>query len=304
MNRLAAICLLGLAALSAAWAQPSREPYAPQLGQSGKDVMWLPTHDQLVTVMLRMAAVTPRDFVVDLGSGDGKIPIAAARDFGARALGLEYNANLVELSIRRARDAGVSGKVQFRQADIFESDFTAASVVTLYLLPELNLRLRPMLFKMKPGTRVVSNSFDMGTWSPDETALIGTGRAMLWIVPAHVAGTWAVQYATKQRAAPQTIVLRQRFQKLDGEGVLAQTRMSLQHARIRATDVQFEVRDDRGDLLTFKAKVDGDRMTGEVRSARGARARFEARRSDAPAIFEEARATPEEEIEAQRVLGR
>ncbi len=300
---LCAMLACTLAAASAS-AQQTRDSFTPQLGQSGKDVMWLPSHDQVANMMLRLAAVTPRDYVVDLGSGDGKIPIAAARDYGVRALGLEYNADLVELSKRRAREAGLEAKVKFEKADIFESDYSSATVVTLYLLPELNLRLRPTLMKMKPGTRIVSNSFEMGSWSPDETAFIGTTKAMLWVIPAHVAGTWTVSYQRKQPAAPATINLRQNFQKLEGEGVLSQARMSLQYARLRASDVSFEVRDDKGALLSYKAKVEGNRMVGTVSSSRGARIAFQAQRGDAPVPFAEAKATPEEEAEAVRALGR
>ena len=179
---------LACLALSDAWAQQSTGDYMPRLGQSGKDVMWLPTPDLMVDSMLRMAEVTSRDFVVDLGSGDGKIPITAARRFGARALGLEFNPDLVEVSKLRARQANVADKVEFRQADIFTTDYSSASVVTLYLLPEINLKLRPTLLKMNPGTRISSHSFDMGSWRPDETTVIGSARTMLWVIPAHMAG--------------------------------------------------------------------------------------------------------------------
>ena len=158
---------LACLAMSHAWAQQATGDYTPQVGQAGKDVIWVPTPDSLVDSMLRMAEVTSRDFVVDLGSGDGKIPITAARQFGARALGVEFNPDMVEVSKLRARQANVADKVEFRQADIFTTDYSSASVVTLYLLPEINLKLRPTLLKMNPGTRIASHSFGMADWRPD-----------------------------------------------------------------------------------------------------------------------------------------
>ncbi len=192
----------GYSVIPAAYAQQKSGEFTPRLGQSGKDVMWLPSPDAMVDRMLVMGEVTARDYLVDLGSGDGKIPIAAARSRGARALGLEFNPDFVEVSKRRALQAGVAQKAEFRQADIFVTDFSSADIVTLYLLPELNLRLRPILLKMKPGTRIVSNSFDMQTWKPDEVSHIGTASGFLWIIPAHVAGSWTVSYRPAKAAAP------------------------------------------------------------------------------------------------------
>lgn len=168
--------------------------YQPQVGQTGKDVIWVPTPQALVDKMLDMAKVTASDYVIDLGSGDGRTVITAAKR-GATAHGIEYNADMVELSKRNAAKAGVSGKATFAKADIFKSDFSKATVVTMFLLPSLNLKLRPILLDMKPGTRLVSNSFDMGDWTPDQTVHVtddcsGYCRAHLWIVPAKVNGTW------------------------------------------------------------------------------------------------------------------
>ncbi|MES3003894.1 MAG: class I SAM-dependent methyltransferase [Pseudomonadota bacterium] len=302
LNLIACVALTGV--LTAAHAQQTDGAFTPKLGQSGKDVIWLPTHDEVVSTMLRMAAVTSRDYVVDLGSGDGKILIAAARDPGARGLGLEYNPEMVELSIRRAREAGVQDKVDFRRADIFASDFSSATVVTMYLLPELNLKLRPTLFRMKPGTRIVSNSFDMGEWKPDEAAFLGTSRAMLWIIPAHVAGTWTLHHPNGTTHAPQTLNLRQRFQQLEGDVVFdQQLRYSLQNVRIKGSDIDFETRDPQGQTLHFKGRVDADRLSGEFTHARNGRSRVDARRANAPAAFDEARATDKEMAEAIRALG-
>lgn len=180
-------------------AQSPDEGYPPQIGQDGKDILWVPTAHEHVDIMLNMAKVTSSDYVIDLGSGDGRLVIAAAKR-GAKALGIEYDPQLVALSRRVAAEEGVSAQVAFKKADFYTSDFSKATVLTLFLLQEINLKLRPKILTMKPGTRVVSNSFNMGDWEPDETvcsALIhpeskktGFFFTYLWIVPAKVSGTW------------------------------------------------------------------------------------------------------------------
>lgn len=188
--------------------------YQPSVGQAGKDVIWVPTPDVLVTAMLTAAKVTPNDFVVDLGSGDGRIPIAAARDFGARSHGIDYNADMVALARRNAERAGLRGKVSFQRADIFESDFSTATVVTLYLLPNLNLKLRPTLLAMKPGTRIASHAFDMGEWEADEVIRTDEATGYLWIVPARVSGRWAFEIGDDRFASN----LVQTFQTVSAQG--------------------------------------------------------------------------------------
>jgi SAM-dependent methyltransferase len=191
---------------------PTQKPYEPSVGQEGKDVVWVPTPQALVEKMLDMAKVTPQDFVMDLGSGDGRTVIAAAKR-GARAMGVEYNPDMVELSRQNAAEAGVTDKATFVKADLFETDFSKAQVITMFLLPSINMKLRPKILDLRPGTRVVSNSFDMEDWQPDETASVNEDctswcRAMLWIVPAKVAGTWQT---------PQgDLVLQQTFQMVTG----------------------------------------------------------------------------------------
>ena len=170
------------------------ESYVPQRGQDGKDVVWVPTPQELVESMLNMANVTASDYVIDLGSGDGRLVITAAKR-GAKALGIEYNPDLVAFARRAAAKEGVSKRAIFKQADIFESDFSKATVVTLFLLRGLNIKLKPVILDMKPGTRIVSNTFDMGRWTPDQTTKlaqysINWRTAHLWIVPAKVHGTW------------------------------------------------------------------------------------------------------------------
>ena len=172
----------------------AQESFEPTLNQPGKDVQWVPTPGPLVEKMLDMAAVTPKDYLVDLGSGDGVLVIAAAKR-GIRAMGIEYDGRLVDLSKRNAAAAGVAPLVKFVRGDIFKTDFSKATVVTTFLLPSLNLQLRPTLLAMKPGTRIVSNTFPIGEWEPDETATIDGPcerwcKALFWIVPARVGGTW------------------------------------------------------------------------------------------------------------------
>jgi SAM-dependent methyltransferase len=208
--------LLGVAPLAAGQTRADCErEYTPQRGQEGKDVVWAPTEDAVLGRMLEMAKVTAADTLYDLGSGDGKIPIAAAKRFGATAVGIEYDAGLVRHARCLAAAEGVHARVTFVEGDIFEADFGDATVVTLYLLPELNLRLRPTLLAMKPGTRVVSYSFTMGDWEPDDHIdTFGDGSAYLWIVPARVTGTWTFRAASG--ADSFGVELEQTFQKLTG----------------------------------------------------------------------------------------
>src|SRR5499425_1069630 len=193
VRQLVLVLFLSVAVVgSGALAQPAKEGFQPQVGQAGKDVIWVPSPQALVDKMLDMAKVTPKDFVMDLGSGDGRTVITAAKR-GASALGVEYNPDMVALSKRNADKAGVGGKASFVEADIFKTDLTKATVITLFLLTDLNLKLRPTILTLKPGTRIVSNTFRMGDWEPDETVELGCDTyctAYLWIVPARVEGKW------------------------------------------------------------------------------------------------------------------
>ncbi len=203
--------------LSVAQTQTAK-PFEPQVGQAGKDVVWVPSPQTLVDKMLDMAKVTPKDYVMDLGSGDGRTVITAAKR-GATAVGIEYNPDMVELSQRNAVAAGVTGKATFMKADIFETDLSKATVITMFLLPQINLKLRPKILDLKPGTRVVSNTFTMDDWTPDETFTISQPEgstepciswctALLWIVPAKVDGTW--------KLGQGELTLTQTFQNVSG----------------------------------------------------------------------------------------
>jgi hypothetical protein len=211
--------------------------YKPRAGQAGKDVIWWPTDDGLVSRMLKMAKVGPSDVVYDLGAGDGRIAITAAKQFGARAIGIEYEAPLVTFGQCLAEAAGVADRVELRHGDIFQSNFNDATVVTMYLLQKLNLRLRPILLDMKPGTRVVSHSFDMGDWEPDDSVAVDFGEAYLWIVPAKVAGNWTFRQEGSDEQF--TVELQQAYQRLSGTAggsPLSQTKLRGSHIELALND--------------------------------------------------------------------
>jgi SAM-dependent methyltransferase len=244
-------------------AQPVREEYKakeefkPQVGQEGKDVVWVPTPQALVDKMLDMAKVTPQDYVIDLGSGDGRTVITAAKR-GAKALGIEYNPDMVELSKRNAAKEGMTDKAQFMKADLFETDFSKATVITMFLLPEINMRLRPKILDMKPGTRVVSNSFTMGEWEDDETANVTEGcsswcTAHFWIVPAKVQGSWKM---------PQgELDLKQQFQMVSGTLKTGGKSVPVK-GRLRGEQITFSAGDAQ-----YTGKVNGDKMEGTAKGA-------------------------------------
>jgi SAM-dependent methyltransferase len=228
----------------------------------GKDVMWLPTRDELVTQLLKAAQVTAADEVVDLGAGDGKIPIAAATQFGARAWGIEYNKDLAALAQRNAQRAGVADRVRIVHGDIFQEDFSKATVVTMYLLEELNAQLRPTILAMRPGTRVLSNTFSMGDWEPDQVIRVGTHTGYLWTVPAVVQGRWAVQGLGT--IAPAELRLVQMHQRLGGSLSLAGQAQTLLGTRMDGADLHFSFVNAEGQLKSVKARVHGDALEGEV----------------------------------------
>jgi hypothetical protein len=267
--RLFTVVLLVFVAAAPAAAQPKFEP---QVGQSGKDVIWVPSPDDVVDRMLTMAQVTPNDFVIDLGSGDGKIAIAAARKFGARALGIEYNPDMVKLSQDNARAAGVAEKASFRRADIFASDFSQATVVTMYLLPALNMKLRPQLLSMRPGTRIASHSFSMEDWEADEISSLDGRRAYFWVVPANVMGGWALD-AGGQKA---DINLEQTFQKIHGTIALGAIHAGLRDARLRGAGIAFSYVDAAGVRRDFTGTVSGGKMEGSFRDQKGGEGRWSA----------------------------
>ena len=246
---------LGLLAANSAFAQATatqQKPFEPKVGQAGKDVVWVPTSQELVNKMLDMAKVTPKDFVMDLGSGDGRTVITAAKR-GATAVGIEYNPEMVELSKRNAEKEGVTAKATFMKADLFEIDFSKATVITMFLLPDINVRLRPKILALKPGTRVVSNSFTMEDWDADQTETISGEctswcTALLWIVPAKVDGTWQT---------PQgELKLTQQYQKVSGTLGSAKVEGKLNGDEITLTTVA------AAGKQTYTGKVSGNSIQG------------------------------------------
>jgi SAM-dependent methyltransferase len=269
LRSLFAVCLSLLAAVSPARAQVAQQaPFEPQVGQQGKDVVWVPTADILVQKMLDMAHVTAADTLMDLGSGDGRTVIAAAKR-GATAVGVEYNPDMVELSRQRAVEAGVTDKATFVQADLFETDLSKATVITLFLLPQINLTLRPKLLDLKPGTRVVSNTFTMEDWEADETANVegectSWCTALFWIVPAKVEGTW--------RLPQGELTLKQEFQKISG--TLGST--PIVNGRLRGDEITFAAGNER-----YAGRVNGNSIAGTVTG--GAGGTWTATKREAPA---------------------
>ena len=273
----ASLLLLTSTAESRTRAECERD-YKPQVGQAGKDVVWVPTPDELVNKMLTMARVTPKDFVVDLGAGDGKIAIAAGKKFGATALGIEYNPEMAKLAQCFVQAEGVADKVKIIQGDIFKEDFSKATVVTMYLLPELNLRLRPTILNMKPGTRVTSHQFTMGDWEADETAEIEYRSAYLWIVPAKVEGNWTFREDSGGKTA-FNVAFAQKYQRISGDASMGGNKNPLVGASLRGEEIKFAFNDEKGQTRTFSGTVRGGEMTGTLRGPGAAEVRVSGRRS-------------------------
>jgi SAM-dependent methyltransferase len=261
-----------------AQSEGAKEEFKPEVGQSGKDVIWVPTPEFLVERMLQMAQVGPNDLVVDLGSGDGRTVIAAAKRFHANSVGIEFNPDMVALSKRNAEKAGVAADAKFIEADIFASDFHKATVVTMYLLPDLNLRLRPKLLEMRPGTRLVSHQFSMAEWQPDEISTFDNRTAYFWVVPAKVEGDWELSYGVKNSKVARTVNLRQTFQMVEGAIVAGQARLGLRDVRLRGDRFEFSFVDDRGVLREFSGRVLGNTMSGTVKAGGKPGGQFRAQR--------------------------
>jgi Methyltransferase domain len=251
---LGALILSLAVSLSTAQAQPAKQ-FEPQVGQEGKDVVWVPTPQALVEKMLDMAKLTPKDYLIDLGSGDGRTVITAAKR-GSKALGIEYNPEMVELSKRAAAKERVSDKASFVKADLFESDFSQAQVITMFLLSSINMKLRPKILDLKPGTRIVSNTFDMGEWKPDESANISNCNswctAHLWIVPAKVNGTWKL---------PQgELTLQQTFQMLSGTLISGKEAVQVT-GKLNGDEISFTAGEAQ-----YTGKVNGNSIEGTLKS--------------------------------------
>ncbi|HKO86939.1 MAG TPA: class I SAM-dependent methyltransferase [Burkholderiales bacterium] len=257
------LCLalvVGLTQLSLVQAQTATTEFEPVVGQAGKDVVWVPTPDALITKMLKMAEVTAKDFVMDLGSGDGRIPIAAAKEFGANAVGVEFNPDMVALSNRNAQRAGVTDKVKFVQGDIFETDLSKADVITMYLLPKINLQLRPKLLALKPGTRIVTHAFDMGDWKADQHATAEERHAYLWVVPAQVAGQWKVNSGGRE----VEFNLEQKYQHLSGTARVGKDSYTVSEGRVKGENVHIVLSGDKLPKREFKGRFANGALTGKL----------------------------------------
>ncbi|HEY6966061.1 MAG TPA: class I SAM-dependent methyltransferase [Burkholderiales bacterium] len=268
----AAALAVALLLPAAVFAQAAK-PYEPQVGQAGKDVIWVPTPDEVVDRMLTMAQVTKDDVVYDLGAGNGKIAIAAAKKFGARATGIEYNPDMAKHAQGNVVAAGVQDKARILQGDIFATNFSEATVVTMYLLPGLNMKLRPTLLAMKPGTRVVSHSFTMEDWEADEISSMDGRRAYFWVVPAQVGGSWLLETGGDRRE----LNFEQRFQKIEGTVSLAPAiQGGLRDAHLRGFNIGFAFVDAAGVLRSYTGRVSNGRMEGGWRGDNGAEGRWTA----------------------------
>jgi precorrin-6B methylase 2 len=245
------VCVSLSGGLVAQSTQPQK-PFEPQVGQPGKDVVWVPTNQALVEKMLDLAKVTPQDYVMDLGSGDGRTVITAAKR-GATALGVEFNPDMVALSKKNAAAAGVSAKATFVEGDLFKADLSKATVITMFLLPSINMKLRPQILDLKPGTRIATNTFTMEDWEPDQSETIAGEctswcTAHYWMVPAKVDGSW-------QMTPPGTLTIAQKFQNFTG--TMGTTQIT--DGKLRGPEISFKV-----GAQAYTGRVDGNSMKGTI----------------------------------------
>jgi hypothetical protein len=241
-----------------AGAQPAAND-TPQFGQASRDSVWVPTPERMIRRMLQIADTTSEDVVIDLGAGDGRIPIYAAKHFGARGVGVELEANLVRVAREKAKAEGVAHLATFLQQDLFEADLSEATVIALYISPGVMTRLKPRLLELEPGTRVVSHHFTLDDWEPDETIRVMGRTAHLWVVPASAAAIWSVNIPGEE------FVLRieQRYQALVTRGERDGKRVPVVGARLRGTEIRFTAFDRDGSARHFRGTVQGARMSGD-----------------------------------------
>jgi len=238
---------------------PATGAQLPALGQVSKDSVWVPTPDHVIYRMLQLADTTSKDLVIDLGSGDGRIPIMAAKRFGARAIGVELEDNLVRYSIESAKRQGVSQRARFLKQDLFEADISKATVFGLYISPGVMTKLKPKLYALKPGTRIVSHQFTLDDWEPDETLKVEQRSVHLWIVPEKIGGAWRLESGDDRLS----LRIDQKFQELRGSAERAGKPAQVIGAKIRGREVQFTVFDPDGNARRYAGRVDGDTMRGE-----------------------------------------
>jgi hypothetical protein len=260
-------CVAALVALSGApvWAAEPRVPYVP-------------TPQEVVERMLEIAKVGPHDYLIDLGSGDGRIVVTAARKYGTRGFGVDLNPERIRESSENARRAGVTDKVAFYQRDLFETSLTEATVITMYLLPQVNIELRPKLLELRPGTRLVSHDFDMGDWKPETYVTMdaqdkyggagGFSEIYFWIVPAPVAGVWRWELPVSGTPLAYELTLEQKYQVITGSASVGGRAVRLQDARLRGDEIHFAFTAEvNGSPVKheFTGKVAGEAVTGSAR---------------------------------------
>ena len=260
MRYLAALLLVGASLAGAA-------PPAPELGQVSKDSVWVPTPERMMRRMLQMADTTKDDVVLDLGAGDGRIPIYAAKHFGARGIAVELEENLVQVAREAARREGVADRVQVIRQDLFEADLSAATVFALYISPSVMERLKPRFLQLKPGTRIVSHHFDLGDWEPDERIEVEGRKGYLWVVPAAVEGAWDVAIAGQAFR----LQLERRYQKLTGTSERDGRKAPIVGTRLRGNEIRFNALDREGTSRSYVGRVEGDRLVGEAHDGTGAK---------------------------------
>jgi SAM-dependent methyltransferase len=275
VTALVAVGLLGMQAPPAA-GQDTAASRTP-------DVHYVPTPQRVVDAMLRLTAVGPQDLVYDLGSGDGRIPITAAKRFGARGVGIDIDPARIKEANANAQAQGVTDRVRFLRQDLFQTDFSPATVVTLYLLPSLNVKLRPLLFRvLRPGTRIASHAFDMGGWVPDAKLEVEGSNAFFWTIPVDVRGDWDWEMQSADGLERHTVTFQQRFQKATGSWAGENATASVPEVRIVGDSITFRIFRPVEEFR-IAARVAGDRMTGTIEQD-GVPARpFSARRVKRPA---------------------
>lgn len=238
---------------------------APPVAQSERpklDVPYVPTPRNVVDKMLELAAPTSEDYLIDLGSGDGRIPITAAERFGTRGLGIDIDPRRIAEAKENAQSAGVTDKVEFRQEDLFETDISQATVLTLYLLPSVNIKLRPRILKeLRPGTRVVSHDWDMGDWRADQVADLGNKTVYMWVVPASADGRW--QVSDQETGRDFALTLKQRYQALEGEAEIEGRTVPLRNAKVEGERITFELPSENGEVRRFEGRLADQQIEGE-----------------------------------------
>lgn len=253
---------VALTALTLGWfAQP--DPVTAQ--EPALDVIYVPTPQEVVDKMLEMAKVTKDDYVMDLGSGDGRIPITAAKKYGATAFGIDLNPQRIQEAQENLKKEKLEGKVTFKEGNLFEEDLTKADVISMYLLTSINLKLRPELLKLEPGTRIVSHAFDMGDWQADQRESVVGKTAYLWIVPAQIDGSWEVTDKKTGKNFPLNVA--QKYQEFGGTARMDDKSMDIANGKINGEKVSFELTGDDGQKRIYEGALAGDKLEGADWSA-------------------------------------